>query len=106
MTRLTRCQKDLLCALAEGCTLKAHRDLEGRKVYRLYRLDGAVENVSEAEVHRLVDMRLLESNKKFPAATFFLTDRAVEVLRREHAGPSPKGLVATLLPPESPSAGR
>ncbi len=104
--RLTRRERELLGALAQGGSLKAHRDLEGRKVYLLRRPDGAAETVSEADVHRLVDSRLLDSNKKFPAATFFLTDRAVAVLGRASAGPPPKGLVATSLPPEGRSAGR
>jgi hypothetical protein len=104
--RLTRRQLALLSALAEGCILKAHRDLEGHKVYRLYRLDGVIEEVSEADVHHLVDGRLLESNKKFPAASFFLTDRSAALLRRESAGSPPRGLVATSLTPPSQPAGR
>lgn len=98
--RLTRQQLVILAALAGGGILKAHRDLEGHKVYRLCHLDGVTEEVSEADVHYLVDSRLLESNKKFPAASFFLTDQAVDVLRRQSAGEvSPKGLIATSLTP-------
>lgn len=105
--RLTRRQLAILAALAGGGVLKAHRDLEGRKVYRLYRPDGAVEEVSAADAHHLVDSRLLESNKKFPAASFFLTDQAVEVLRRQSAGGlSPRGLIATSLTPADRPAGR
>lgn len=104
--RLTRRQLAILAALADGCALKAHRDLDGRKVYRLYRLNGAAEELSESDVHRLVDSRLLESNKKFPAASFFLTDRAVMALGRAYVGAPPRGLVATSFPPGDRPAGR
>lgn len=93
--RLTRRQMGLLWALAEGHALKAHRDVEGGKVYRLHRLDGSTEDVAESDVRRLIDHRLIDSNKKFPAATFFLTERSVELLRKTSSAAPLPGLVAT-----------
>lgn len=74
--RLAAEHRRLLQALAAGHTLKAHRDVEGRKAFRLHPPDGgpAVEldrRVPEA----LAAEGLIDSNKKFPAATFWLTDR-------------------------------
>jgi hypothetical protein len=63
----------LLAALAAGWALKAHRDLEGGKHYRLHPLQGAPEAVRPETVAALVDAGLIDSNKKFPVATFWLT---------------------------------
>ena len=65
----------LLAALAGGYTLKAHRDIDGCKVYRLHALDGGSRVVRPAAVSALCERGLIDSNKKFPAATFWLTDR-------------------------------
>jgi hypothetical protein len=64
----------VLQAMAGGSTLKAHRYLDGRKEYRLHALAGGSELVAPATVEALVDSGLIDSNKKFPAATFWLTD--------------------------------
>ena len=71
----------LLQAMAGGWTLKAHRYLDGAKEYRLHPLQGPSEIVAPSIVEALVDQRLIDSNKKFPAATFYLTDlgRRVQV---------------------------
>ena len=63
----------LLQAIAGGWTLKAHRYLDGRKEYRLHPLQGPSEIVAPNLVEALVDQGLIDSNKKFPAATFWLT---------------------------------
>lgn len=68
-------QKALLLAIADGATLKAHRDLEGRKVHRLHALDGTAVSVESATVDLLKRRRLIDSNKKFPAATYLLTEK-------------------------------
>jgi len=65
----------VLLAIAEGHTLKAHRDIDGAKVFRLHALDGTVEIIDPAIVDDLVEQRLIDSNKKFPAATFWLTEK-------------------------------
>lgn len=78
----------LLRALAEGWALKAHRDIEGRKAFQLHHPDGRSEpadwNIAEA----LAEQGLIDSNKKFPAATFWLTEKGKQMLaelNRDHA---------------------
>jgi hypothetical protein len=70
---LTDQQLHLLNALAEGFTLKAHRDIDGHKDYRLHGLDGAAITIERVTVDDLIERGLLGSNQKFPAATFWLT---------------------------------
>jgi len=65
----------VLLAIASGNTLKAHRDVEGAKVFRLHALDGTTETIDPAIVEYLTEHHLIDSNKKFPAATFWLTER-------------------------------
>jgi hypothetical protein len=67
-------EQRVLEAMAGGWTLKAHRYLDGRKEYQLHPLQGPSENVAPEVVAALVDEGLIDSNKKFPAATFWLTD--------------------------------
>ena len=74
MASLTGEQVRILRAVAGGWTLKAHRDVDGGKVYRLHPLEGTAEVVRAEAVLGLVERGLLDSNKKFPAATFWLTD--------------------------------
>jgi uncharacterized protein YjhX (UPF0386 family) len=69
-------QERLLVALAGGATLKVQRTMDGAKVYRLFPLDSAVvEEIQPAVVEPLQRQRLIESNMKFPAAVFLLTER-------------------------------
>lgn len=72
--------RDLLVAIGAGWTLKAHRDLEGGKRYLLHPLQGAAEPVDGEAVQRLVAQGLIDSNKKFPAATFWLTEQGKAVV--------------------------
>lgn len=65
----------LLRAIAAGRTLKVHRDMDGHKDFVLHALDGAAEPVDAEVAAGLVEAGLLDSNKKFPAATFWLTER-------------------------------
>ena len=71
---LTPAQVDLLQAIASGLTLKSHRDLEGRKEYRLHALDGHSDLAPWNDVEALQSAGLIDSNKKFPAATYWLTE--------------------------------
>lgn len=71
---LTPAQVDLLQAIATGLTLKSHRDLEGHKEYRLHALDGQSTLVAWEDAAALQSAGLIDSNKKFPAATYWLTD--------------------------------
>ncbi len=71
---LTPAQVELLQAIASGLTLKSHRDLEGRKEYRLHALDGHSALVTWENVEALHAAGLIDSNKKFPSATYWLTE--------------------------------
>jgi hypothetical protein len=71
---LTPAQVELLQAIANGLILKSHRDLEGRKEYRLHSPDGHVSSAAWDDVEALQSAGLIDSNKKFPAATYWLTD--------------------------------
>jgi hypothetical protein len=72
--RLSSAHKHLLLALAEGWTLKAHRDIEGRKRFQLHHPDRPAEPVAWKVAEYLAEHGLIDSNKKFPAATFWLTE--------------------------------
>ncbi len=72
---LSASQRKLLLAVASGHFLKAHRDIEGNKSFKLYPLEGEAQLIDRDDVHALVDGGLIDSNKKFPAATFWLTGR-------------------------------
>ncbi len=75
--------------MASGWTLKAHRYLDGRKEFRLHALDGASTVVASATVAALVDGGLLDSNKKFPAATFWLTPKGQAAVAARPRPPDP-----------------
>ena len=59
---LTDEQQHLLNALADGHTLKVHRDIDGGKVYRLYDLAGAATPIERTLVDDLIERGLLGSN--------------------------------------------
>ncbi len=74
--RLTTEQAQVLAALQTGNHLKVHRTADGQKAYRLHRADGSVAiEVSAATVDSLERGGFVESNMKFPAATFLLTEK-------------------------------
>ncbi|MBI1297444.1 hypothetical protein GC175_21085 [bacterium] len=70
----------VLCAVQSGWTLKSHRYLDGKKVYRLHSLNGEEIELPDAVVEPLIQRRWVHSNQKFPAATFLLTDAGCEIL--------------------------
>jgi predicted transcriptional regulator len=70
----TLAQVELLQAIASGLTLKSHRDLEGNKEYRLHTSAGQSVIVAWKVVEGLQSAGLIDSNKKFPSATYWLTD--------------------------------
>ncbi len=78
---LTPAQVELLQAIAQGLTLKSHRDLDGHKEYRLHTLAGQSSLIAWEDVEALQAAGLIDSNKKFPAATYWLTDRGRAQLR-------------------------
>jgi len=74
-THLTDPQNELLRALLDGWTLKSHRTLDGQKAYRLHGLHGEEVEIADAVVDGLSAVDLIQSNLKFPAATYLLTNR-------------------------------
>ena len=66
---------ELLRELAAGTTLKVHRDVDGGKVHRLHSLTGMDRDVDERLVVVLKRQGLIESNMKFPVATYLLTEK-------------------------------
>lgn len=78
---LTAAERQVLLAIARGWTLKSHRYLDGRKEYQLHPLDeGDVRTVAWETVDALREQGFIDSNKKFPAATYLLTDKGREVV--------------------------
>ncbi len=61
--------------MATGGTLKAHRSVDGEKAARLHPLYGPSIDVSPTAMVQLKQHRLLDSNMKFPAATYLLTPK-------------------------------
>lgn len=80
--QLSAARKHILLAVSAGRILKAHRDLEGRKIFKLHPLQGEPEIIDGADVQALGVAGLLDSNKKFPAATFWLTDKGRQLVAR------------------------
>lgn len=80
MPQLIAAQRTLLRAMLDGATLKAHRELDGQKIHLLHPLNGDPQPVSPALVESLRDLGLIQSNLKFPAATYVLTEKALDVL--------------------------
>lgn len=67
----------LLSRLQLGAVLKVHRTVDGDKVFRLHQAGAPDQEIAAALVAALTDRNLLQSNMKFPAATFLLTDKGV-----------------------------
>ena len=78
--QLTPAQRQVLQAMRDGATLKAHRDLDGQKTHLLHPLAGEPLPISAELVESLRNPGLIQSNLKFPAAAYVLTDKAVEQL--------------------------
>lgn len=74
-------EQALLRALAQGWLLKSHRNMDGHKAYRLYAPDGSPPlELPWDMVAGLQDRGWIDSNKKFPAATYWLTERGRQAL--------------------------
>ncbi len=66
--------------MAFGARLRDQRDIDGGKVFRLYGDDGSSALVDPSDVAALVEAGLLDSNKKFPAATYWVTEAGRRLL--------------------------
>lgn len=86
--RLSGAHQHILLALTGGYALKSHRDVNGGKVYQLHPLDGPAETVARSLVEYLQDHGLIDSNKKFPVAAYWLTEtgKVVVTTIRPHRG--------------------
>ena len=73
--RLSRSEQSILSAMSHGALLRSHRELDGQKMFRLHLANRQREPADFDDVHRLRDAGLIDSNKKFPVATFWLTDK-------------------------------
>ncbi|MCX6045080.1 MAG: hypothetical protein NT075_08200 [Chloroflexi bacterium] len=81
--RLSTEHMHIIRELARGSRLQDHRNLEGDKVYKLHPLDTApAEIIDAAVVGALKRQQLIASNMKFPAATYLLTDKGMELAMR------------------------
>ncbi len=88
--KLSEAHKKVLQALADGWSLKSHRYLSGVKVYQLHPLDGAPQTVERSTVDFLCEHHLIDSNKKFPSATYWLTEAGRELIEQKKPGFSKK----------------
>lgn len=75
LPKLSAEAEQVLGLLATGGVLKAHRSLDGEKSYRMHPLSGEAIRVSAAAMDALKRRRLIDSNMKFPAAAYVLTER-------------------------------
>lgn len=73
--RLRSADKTLIKRLSDGWTLKSHRFLDGEKHYKLYGPDGEEGDIEWVQVQRLLRLKVISTNQKFPAATFLLTNQ-------------------------------
>jgi len=77
--RLSIDQRRVLLAIAAGSALKSQRYLDGAKLYQLHALDGSAATVSRTTVEALERHGLIDNNKKFPAATYWLTETGQQI---------------------------
>jgi hypothetical protein len=66
--------------MAKGVMLRSHRDVEGNKTFLLHEGTEQPVQVRPHDVHKLREIGLIDSNKKFPVATFWLTDAGTDYL--------------------------
>ncbi|GIV78859.1 MAG: hypothetical protein KatS3mg050_3253 [Litorilinea sp.] len=76
-------EKQVLVSMAAGQRLRSHRYLDGTKIYLLHALeDDRGQPVAAETVASLRRRGLIESNMKFPVATYLLTDKGAALARR------------------------
>lgn len=93
--RLAAAQAALLAALWDGRRLKSHRTLDGGKSYQLHGVLGVEQAVSAETVHYLRQAGYIETNHKFPVATYWLTEKgkahAADVVKNVRLSPVDAG---------------
>ncbi len=70
--------KALLRAMKGGGFLKSHREIDGTKQFLLHGQLGEATVINSTVVRRLRKQQLIDSNKKFPVATYWLTPAGLE----------------------------
>ena len=86
--KLSSAQGHVVRRMAAGWALKAHRDLEGHKQFQLHHPNGSTESVDWDVAESLAEYGLIDSNQKFPAATYWLTENGKAAARELSPGPS------------------
>lgn len=69
----------ILYAVRQGASVKAHRALDGTKIHKVHPVQAAAFEVSAAAVRTLEKRGWLRSNLKFPVATYLLTEKGRKV---------------------------
>jgi hypothetical protein len=69
----------VLSVLWHGGMLRSQRSLDGDKVYHLVTEDGVKTVVDYVVVHNMRAKRLIETNHKFPAAAYLLTELGAQM---------------------------
>ena len=82
--RLNRSEQAIISAISRGELLKSHRKVDGNKMFRLHLADGRWRAVRSEEVLYLRAAGFIDSNKKFPVATFWLTDKGRRLLNPQN----------------------
>ncbi|MEZ4616501.1 MAG: hypothetical protein R2867_13505 [Caldilineaceae bacterium] len=83
-------ERALLAALMAGAVLKAHRTLDGAKIHKLHDPNQPPLVIDARLVRQLERKALIQSNMKFPASTYLLTEQGSRVARENlavNAGP-------------------
>lgn len=88
LSRLSNQEKTILVQMIVGWSLKSHRDIEGNKQFILHSLAGEKRDVDGETVHKLRRKRFIETNHKFPAATFLLTEKGRKAAGKLTESPS------------------
>ncbi len=87
MNTLSPAELMILRGMLAGDALKSHRQADGRKLYRLHPLHGQPAEVAWDTIERLKRRGLIDSNKKFPAATYLLTEKGRVLAESLTGGP-------------------
>lgn len=78
---VSRTQWEVLNGLGNGWVLKSRRELNGKKEFVLQTPNGERKRINPKAIYILRKKGLVDSNKKFPVATFYLTDLGREILQ-------------------------
>ncbi len=74
-------QREILEALANGWALRSRRELNGNKEFVLQFLNDEPKKINPKVIKQLREKRLIDSNKKFPVSTFWLTELGRDIVQ-------------------------